>query len=141
MARIKVKPASEWKRKWKESHGRIPGEYKAGVEKASNVVDAMIAGQENYEAKMSDASVLKRREKKLREIDDTFWKKRTLEKGVKRIREGMELGTDRYNKAADVSASALEGLDLPERTADWETNVENRTKGVIRALKAAWGKE
>jgi hypothetical protein len=141
MARIKVKPVGLWKKKWKESHGMIPARYKDGVEAAQDVVNAMVAGQANYEARMNDPNVLKRREERLRQIDDSFWKKRTLEKGVKRIREGMELGTDRYNKAAEISAAALESVDLPERTADWETNVENRTKEVIRALKRAWGKE
>jgi len=138
---VKVKPAALWKKRYEEAIPTIPSRYADGAQAATDVIARMIKGQANYEAKMSDPEVLKRREEKLRELTDDDWKKMVKEKGVKRIGDGMRIGKPKYDAAAEKSASILESLVLPERTTDVDQNIANRVCGVVHDLRKGWGKE
>ena len=96
---IKMKPLSEIRRKYQAGAASAPVAYKAGVSEVNNFKERAIAGQGNYEARMSDPNVLARREAKLQAMDENEWKKNALDKGVKRIGAGMLAAQDKEKKA------------------------------------------
>ena len=138
---METKPASEWGKNWEASHGRVAAAFKSGVERNTTWHENAIKGQGNYEAKMTDPSVLARRAEKLRAVDQGKWKAKALDKGAKNIVTGMKAGKPDYDSAASKSQSILAGTTLPDRTTDVDANIMGRVGGVAHALKRGWGKE
>ena len=133
--------ADEIHKKYVEGAGRAPANYKAKVLKTSGVIDAAIAAQPLYEQRMQDVNVLKRRAEKLANVTDEEWRKQASTKGAERIGKGMIAAADKRKKNYEAIRTALDGLELPEKTTDWRSNLANRAGAVIQRMKEASGKE
>ena len=138
---IKMPSAEDIDKAYKEGAGRAPAKYKAKVLKTSGVIEASIAAQGLYEAKMSDPNVLARRAAKLANVTDEEWRKAASTVGAERIGKGMLAKSDKRKKNYESTRTALDGLSLPDKTTDWRANLANRAGAVIEAQKKAAGKE
>ena len=137
---VRTKPLEAWTNNWKNAIPGVQARYNAGIDNADGVVEAMKAGQANYEQQMMNAAVLARRLTGLNRIDDTLWKTRAKTKGGPRIGPGMSASINEFNQAAAKNKQILDNTTLPPRTTDYMTNITNRVGAIVRALKEGWGK-
>ena len=141
MARtIRMPSAEDIDKAYTDSTGRVPARYGAAAARVTDFKESSGGGQKLYEQKMSDAAVLARRKTAIDNMPDNAWNKGVAEKGIKRIAEGMRLGAAKRRTNYEPIRGKLDGMALADKTADWETNVDNNVKAVIRAQKEAAGK-
>jgi len=131
---VKTKSVEQAKKAWVDSIGRVPQRYADGVKASSGFKEKALAGQTVYEQRMRDANVLARRQKGLEKISDEDWKRGALNKGAKRIGQGMQASQDKFGTGIGKVIGALQEVDLPPRTADPEQNVLNRVLPIVRRL-------
>ena len=137
---IKMPSAEEIDKAYNESRTRVPERYKTGVARNTNQKEQSLAGQTLYVEQMSDAAVLKRREDKIRASPDSAWKDGALDKGSKRIGEGMRLGAAKRKANYEPIRGGLDGLVLADKTSDFKQNIINNVTAVVEAQKKAAGK-
>ncbi len=131
---VKTKSLEATRRKWEASHGRVAQAYAEGVAGVSGFKEAALRGQRLYEERMQDANVLARRAKGLERISDEDWKRAAREKGASRIAPGMAAAKEKYAKGMGRVLSALNEVNLPDRTADPVANVQNRVIPIVKRL-------
>ena len=131
---VKVKSKEEAARKYKDSIGRVPGNYRASVAKTTGVIAAAIAAEPLYKAKMEEALAAGRRAKALAQVTDEDWRRGAMEKGAARIGPGMSAGAGKQAKNWAPYHDTLASLELPARSADPMANVTARVGGVVQAL-------
>jgi len=136
---IKVKPLEEISKHYKEAARIAETRYKDAIPRIEWRERAE-AGQDLYEIKMKKDEVLKRRLERIKEVTDEEFKKALLEKGAKRIRDGMELAVDKHRKRYKPIRDALDGLEVPDKTDDWEKNIDEILKPIVKKMKEAAGK-
>jgi len=135
MARtIKMPSQSEMSRHYDEATSRVPAAYKDGVSANTSWHDNAVAGQKLYEQKMSDAEVLRRREKALARTTHEEWKSRAAELGAARIGPGMKAGAGKRAARYEPFRAALDGLTLSDKTPDPMVNIDNNVKAVVKRL-------
>ena len=138
---VDTKPAATWKANWDASRARVPAAYAEGINANTNFFEAAKAGQGTYETMMSNPSVLQRRLTGLeRKSSQADWKSKASTLGAQRISAGMAAGKPKYDSSVDVSRAALEAVTLPDRTADFRANIQNRVVPIVEALKSVWGR-
>ena len=140
MPRIKVKPLEDIAKHYRDSAATAAARYKDSISQVE-WQEAAIQGQSLYEEQMSRPEVLSRRETGVRKVTDSEFKRAMEEKGAKRIMSGIQAGVDKQREGYRVIREALDGLEIPERVADPDTNIENRLKPVVHAMRRAAGKE
>lgn len=136
---VKMPSQAQIKDRYRSAIPVVSGRYKTGVEGATGWKDASLAGQNLYEQQMQNASVLKRREAGIQKSSDQTWKQNALGKGVNRISEGMTAAVDKQAQGYEPCRAAMEGLNLAARTNDSNSNIDNRVKPVVAAMKNAVG--
>jgi len=109
--------------------------YKDAVSTKTGVIAAAIAGQANYEAQMTNSTVLKRRVAGLNKVSDGDWQKAASTTGGDRIGPGMRAKVDKQASGFAPYKSALEGTSLPARTIDPMANLD-RVRATVAALVA-----
>ena len=108
--------------------------YKAGVERATNVIEKSIAAEQNYVQGIQDAISNNRRVKGLQKTSTADWKSKASTLGATRIGPGMSANTAKYERGMGEVISVLQGITLPPRTADPIANVQNRVIPIVTAL-------
>lgn len=141
MGTIKMPSSEDIDKAYIDAIARVPDRYKKAVSRVTGFKEAAIAGQGNYVRKMSEPDVLARRAEKLAEMPEGEWKKAAEEKGARNIGPGMRDGAPKRKRNYEVIRNALNGLEIGERSTDWEVNVDTRLKNTIKAMKAAAGKK
>jgi len=126
---------SEINKRWQDAIPRVAARYKAGVQGTTDWQPKALAGQKNYEARMSDTEVLARREKGIAKISNEDWKRKAADLGAARIGPGMKANQDKYSKGYGPHQAALAGLTLPEKTTDAMSNIDSRLKLVVKTLQ------
>lgn len=124
----------EINKRWQDAIPRVAARYKAGVQGTTDWQEKALAGQKNYEERMSDATVLARREKGIGKTSNEGWKSKALKLGATRIGPGMKENADKYSKGFGPHQAALAGLSLPDKTTDPMANIDNRLKAVVQTL-------
>ena len=132
-----VPSAQERKKRYLDSLGAVPGNYKAGIERTGNWKESALRGQTLYEQQMQNAQVLRRRALALERTSEADWKAKASSLGSLRIADGMRSGADKQANNYEPIAQALRSLELPERSADPMANIDNRTKAVVRTMISA----
>lgn len=133
---VKVKSQSAIDKRYRASIGQAAGSYKDGVQATNNWQENAIAAESLYAQKVQEAIAAQRRAKAISAVSNEEWKQAASTKGAQRIAAGMEAGADKRSRNFEPYRQTLEGLQLPERTADPMTNVQNRVGGVVEALVA-----
>ena len=137
---VKVKPLEEIKRNYVGSAGTAAARYAAAIPRITWQSEAL-AGQALYVTQMSNPSVLARRADGISDVSDSEFKAALSSKGAPRISAGISGAGDKMSSGYAPIRSAIEGVSLPARTADPDTNIENRVKPIVHAMRRAAGKE
>lgn len=122
---MKVKSQSAIKKNFEASTALVTQRYKDGLVGAEWKANAL-EGQDLYEQMMSDPAVLARRTKGIDRVSDAEWQQAATTKGAPIIAGRMKDASAKQASRFEPYRVALEGMDLPARTADPATNVLNR---------------
>lgn len=139
MPNIRVKPLSEIEANYRGAASEAQRRYGQAIPRMVWQENA-VAGQDLYESKMSDPAVLARREEKIREVSDAEFRKACTDKGASILGSRMSAAASKMSAGYAPIRSALEGLSIPDRTADPMANIDNRLKPVVDAMIKAAGK-
>lgn len=137
-------PADEWVRKQIDTLSAVgAANYTAGVTRPKrDPIQAAIAGQAAYEAKMRDPAVLRRRVEQLRKTDMNEWGAMAETLGAQRLVEGVtarRFKVERFVRAwSGILTQHLQRIDaLPAVT---DADRERRMVENLRGLKANKGR-
>lgn len=97
---------------------------------------AAVDGQDLYEAQMRDSEVLARRAKNIAKVSDSSFQSAMEKKGAPVIASRMADAADKQAANFAPYKSAIEGVSLPDRTADAMTNIDQRLKPIVAVLVA-----
>lgn len=125
------------KRAFEAAIPQVPAAYKDGIERTQGWRDAALAGQNLYEQQMQNPDVLSRRARGLQRTDDQTWKAAAVNKGTQRIASGMQAAAEKQAANYEPIAEALRSVNLPARTADPMSNIDNRVKPIVQAAVRA----
>jgi len=130
---VKVKPLATIEKNYKGAAGTAASRYKDAIPGITWQSEA-IAGQDLYEAKMQDPTVLARRETGIAKVSDSEFKAALAAKGAPVLASRMTAAAGKMAQGYAPIRSALEGLSLPPREADPMTNIDNRLKPVVQTM-------
>lgn len=139
--KVKVKPQSEIKKNYEQSTAIVTDRYKQGV-KTADWKDKAKDGQDLYVQMMQNPTVLARRAKGIERVSDEEWRNATIDKGAGVIASRMKNASGKQASRFEPYRTALEGMDLPPKTADPATNVTNRVTPIavkFREIKDSIG--
>ena len=132
---VDTKPTEVAVKKWTDAIGRIPANYKDGVQATTGFVEKAVAAEDLWVERITAAAAAKKREKGLRAISDEDWKRAAAEKGARRIGPGMRAAEGKFREGIAKVLDTIRGVSIPPRTADWSANIDNRLKPIVEALK------
>src|SRR3990167_1010663 len=121
----------------KGSAGLIPQRYKEGIMATTDWQARAIAGDQLYKDKIAEAIAQDLRKKGIQKVTDADWKDASATKGASRIGPGISAAGEDFRKGIAGVIGVIEGVQLPERVADADTNIDNRVKPIARALQNA----
>ncbi len=90
--------------------------------------------EKNYATKVSEAVAKKTRQKALGRLSEQDLNAGMLAKGATAYRSGTSAAKDTWAEEVEPHLATLDNLKLPERTTDPMQNIDNRVKGVAKAL-------
>jgi len=133
---VKIKSASEIDKSFKDAIGRVPGAYKAGVQRTTDWQEkaSSEAAESLWNQKIAEAAAAKRRQKAVSQISNAEWQNKAANVGAARIGQGMTAGADKRTRNFEPYRSAIEGVSLAPRSADPMANVDARVKPIVSAL-------
>ena len=133
---VKIKSASEIDKKYKDAISRVPANYKAGVQGTTNWQERASSNEAEdlWKAKIAEAAAVNRRQKAVSQVSNSEWQNKAANVGATRIGAGMTAGADKRTRNFEPFRSAIEGTTLPARSADPMANIDNRVKGIVKAL-------
>ena len=133
---VKIKSAAQIDANYKGAIGRVPGAYKQGVQGTTDWQEkASSEGAENlYAEKIAEAVAAKRRQKGVSNVSNAEWQSKAANVGSARIGQGMTANAEKRTRNFEPFRSAIEGVSLPDRTADPMANVDARVKPIVSAL-------
>lgn len=141
---IKVKPLSEIQTNYEESGRRAADRYEKAVERNTDQHERAFSdsAEANYGAAMTEVVRTKSRQSKGREkSSQSIWKERSKNKGAPALGAAIPLSGAKMAKGYNPVREALDGLTIPDKTTDWEENVDKISKLVIRTQREAVGKK
>ena len=133
---VDTKSLEEVNANWKAAQGRVPAAYAAGIDRAKDVINKAIAGEENYAAGVNQAVADRSRAKGLAKVSDADWKKAAKEKGAVRIAAGMAAAEPKFSAGMAKNLQTIQSVTIPPRTQDGMANIDNRLKPIAAALIA-----
>mgnify|MGYP000167911972 CR=1 FL=1 len=137
---IKVKPLETIKRNYAQAAPEAARRYREAADRISWQSRAL-EGQDLYEQRMSDPEVLRRRANGISKVSDSEFRQAVKEKGAPVLATRMQQAADKQARGYAPIRAALEGLEIPDKTADPYQNIDNILKKVVRAMRQAAGKE
>lgn len=90
--------------------------------------------EKNYADQVSKAVAGKYRQKALGRLTEADLNAGMREKGASAYRSGTNAAKDTWAEEVEPHLATLDNLKLPARTTDPMQNIDNRVKGVARAL-------
>lgn len=95
------------------------------------------SAEDNFADAVSKAISEKKRQKKVREVSDSDWRRACAEKGAGIIGDRVKGALDKWEKNFSEKYDKVKDKvkRLPARSTDWEENVDKRLKPVIEAWK------
>jgi len=133
---MKIKSSAEISKKWDEAIGRVPAAYKEGVARTTDWQEkAASEDAENlWKTKIDEAAARKARQKAIGAVSNEEWKSAAVAKGSARIGAGMTAAKAKRAAKFEPYRSAIEGIELPPKTADPAQNVTNRVIPIATTL-------
>lgn len=138
---VKVKSLETIKKNYAAGATVAPERYKDGVKDASwKERAASTEAEDLFKAKMQEVIAEDRRRKGIERTSESEWKNAAMDKGRRRIGEGMRTAVEKQAARYAPFKSAVEGVTLPAKVADPMANVDNRCKPIV-AVQVAKKKE
>lgn len=116
----------------------IQPRYIQGVEAADWVGPTTSPqSEENYQSGLAESFAADRRRAGVRRAGDQGYKDGALGKGARNIVPGIRANLDKYLTNVGPSMARVEAAkrQLPAKTRDAETNIDQRLKPIVRALQ------
>lgn len=130
---VKVKDIGTSKANYAGSASEAVRRWKTEIPKAEWKQPSLDAGAvELHRVKTMEALDAGRREKGIEAVSDAEWRSRTLKKGGATMASAMSGSADKWAQKYSPYKSALEGVDLPDKSADPMQNIDNRLKPVVQ---------
>ncbi len=133
---VKVKSSADIAKNWEDAIGRVPAAYKKGVSATNDWAEKASSDEAEtlWKEKIDEAAAAKRRQKAVSAVSNEDWKRAASEKGAARIGAGMTAAKSKRTANFEPYRSALEGVQLPPRSADPMANIDARVKPIVAAL-------
>jgi hypothetical protein len=132
---VKTASITDAKQSFVEGAGVAPARYKRKVAIADWQTPAASAeAQALYQAKMTDPTVLARRQKKIAKVSNASWQQAASVNGAAIIGQRMSAGADKWATNFTPYLQALGALTLPAKVADPLSNVTNRVGAVVSQM-------
>jgi len=135
MGAIKMPTSAAIAKAYEDAIPRVAARYKEKVGEVADFKEKTIAGHANYLIEMAKPEVLARQKEGVEEMPPGKWKDGARTKGAARIGPGMTEAKAERTKNYEPIRSGLDGFVIPDKTTDWETNIDNRSKAVVRKMK------
>lgn len=133
---MRVKGSADIDKAYRDSLGRVPENYKNGVDGVTDWKEKAIGGQGLYKEQMQKQEVLDRREKGLQAVSNEEWKSKAKTVGSSRIAAGMQANAAKRTQNFEPYRAELASIELPARTSDARANVNNRVGLIAERLHA-----
>lgn len=132
---VKVKDMSTAKANYEGSASEAVRRWKQEIPKADWKEPSLASGAvELHRTKTIEALDAGRREKGIEKVSDAEWRNRTVAKGGPTMASNMKVSSSKWASNFTPYKQALEALDLPAKTADVDSNIDNRLRPVVHAL-------
>ena len=132
---VKVKSIDKAKRNYKGAASTAAARYKDSIDEIDWQGPALEA-QALYEEMMMRADVLARRAAGISKVSNTEMQKAMREKGAPVIGSRMAASDGKWGTGWSPYKAALEAVDLPAKTGDPMTNIDQRLKPIVAAMVA-----
>jgi len=132
---VKVKSIDKAKRNYKGAASTAAARYKESIADVDWKGPALEA-QALYEEQMSNPAVLARRASGIEKVSNTDMQNAMREKGAPVIGSRMAAADGKWGTGWSPYKAALEAVDLPQKTGDPMTNIDQRLKPIVAALVA-----
>jgi len=132
---VKVKSIDKAKRNYKQAASTAAARYKDSIADVDWKGPALEA-QSLYEEQMSNPAVLARRATGIEKTTNEAMKAAMLAKGAPVIGSRMAAADGDWGAGWSPYKSALEAVDLPAKTGDAMTNIDQRLKPIVAAMVA-----
>ncbi len=121
----------------------VADRYKAGVSRADWVTAASSdQAERNFATKMAEAIAKKTRQLKVKQVSNSEWQSRAIEKGgaviAERMRGALDKQAAKWGPIYDRVTADVQRL--APRTTDFRTNITNRVVGTVESWKKHAGK-
>jgi len=138
-----MKTKEEARTNLEQSLTYVGDRYKTGVARADWATAASSdQAEKNFADSMSKAISAKRRQLAVKQVSNSEWQSRAVEKGgaviAERMRGSLDKQSQKWSPIYDRVVSDL--ARLPARTVDFRTNITNRVVGTVEAWKKHSGK-
>ena len=131
---VKVKSSSTIKQNYRQGAQVAGPRYKEGVASSKPWKEAALASEDLYAQKMQESLAARRRERAISNLNESDWKDPAMAKGARNIGPAMTDAVDKQARNFEPFRQALESVQLPARTADPLTNVQQRVLPIVEAL-------
>jgi len=140
--KIVMPSADEIANAYGASGGKAQTEYVKGIDANTDAMDRAKSdmAESNYASGVATAAANRTRQKALADVSQEEWKKAAKDK-ASRLSSGIAGAKEKQRKGYAPIRDALSGLELPDKTTDPYSNVDNILKKVISAERKAAGKE
>jgi len=138
-----MKTKEEARANLEQSLTYVGDRYKAGVARADWATAAgSDQAERNYADGVSKAVAGKRRQNAVKQVSNSEWQSRSVEKGGAVIADRMRGALDKQAaKWAPIYDRVVSDLQrLPPRTTDFRSNITNRVVGTVESWKKHSGK-
>ena len=133
---VETKSTEDTVNNWKGAIPTATSRYKTQVSKTSGVIAKSIAAEDFWGSQTIIAIGKRAREKGLAGVTDEKWRTAAVNKGGARIGPGMTESESEFRSGIAKVLDVIRGVTLAPRTADPDTNIDNRVKPIARALHA-----
>jgi len=132
---VKVKSIDKARRNYKGAASTAAARYKESISDIDWKGPALEA-QALYEEQMSNPAVLARRASGIEKTTNEQMKAAMMAKGAPVIGSRMAAADGAWGSGWSPYKAALEAVDLPAKTGDPMTNIDQRLKPIVAALVA-----
>lgn len=132
---IKVKSLETIEKNYKGSTSEAQRRY---LDEVDNIVwqEFALIGHAKYDKAMSDPTIRERQKKGVAASSDAEIKA-GMREGGKVLSSRMTAASGKHRTGYAPTRDKLDGLVIPDSTDDYEQNIDNRLKPVVKAMKEA----
>lgn len=135
---VRVKSQQQITANFIASTNQVPQKYQQGVQSADwQSAASSEQAEANYAQGVQEAAQRKSRQSGVSKVSNQTWQQAAAQVGATRIADGMRRAANKQAQNWAPYRQVIEGTDLPARTRDAATNVQNRVLPLATALQDA----